>query len=478
MPLPGFKQTIKDGGLGLIAADAGQTKVAIGVSSAGPVNVLAFYTDPDKVKADYVTGPLVDDAVFHLQTAGGQIGIMRITSSVAGANGSVTATRAGAGTSTGTVTPSGTPLDGYAFRVEITKDGANLAAATATFKYSVDGGDNYSPDIAVPTGGTYVIPNTGVTITFANGGATAFVTGDVHAWTATAPGFSATNVSDALDALRTTYKSAEFGYIHLIGAASSAAGSATIAAAAGVKMTAEENGFRYTFIVIECADDTDANIDAAFASVVHERVALAVGYCELVANNKVMKRSAAWPATARISQQGIQRDLGRTRPDTEGGALKGVVSLYRDEGSTPFSSSRYITLRTFPGKAGFYITDGRMLAGAGSDFLFMQFRRLMDRACALNYDAMFPFINDDAVRVEKDGTINEIDARGVESVVNAKIRGDMVPKKVSAARSILTRDNNILATQTFKTKVRLRPRGYAKYIESEIGYENPALIPT
>lgn len=479
MTLPGFSQTIKDGGLGLISPDAGQTHIAVGVSSTGPVNVLAFYTDPDRVKADYGVGPLVDKAVYHLQTAGGQVGVMRCTSSVAGANGGVTVARGGAGSSTGTVTPSGTPNDAYGFVVKITKDGANLVAATATFKYSVDGGDNYSPDIAVPTGATYVVPNTGITLTFANGGGTAFVTGDSHSFTCTAPGYSSTNATDALDALRTTFKTAQFGFVHLVGAAASVAGAATMAAAVGAKMTAEEVVFRYVFIVIECPEDTDANIIAGFAAVVHERVVVCAGYCEVVANGKIMKRNAAWPVAARLSQQGIQRDLGRTRPDTEGGPVKGVNSLYRDEGGTPgLADARFTTLRTYPGQPGFYITDGRTMAAPGSDFSLLQFRRLMDRACTINYQAMFPFINDDAVRIEDDGTINEIDARAAESNVNAKLRGDMVPKKVSAARTILTRDNNILSTQTLKTKVRLRPRGYSKFIESEIGFENPAFLPT
>jgi hypothetical protein len=479
MTLPSVTQTISDGGLGLAETDASSTHVAIGVCSSGTVNALTFYSDPDKLKSDCGVGPLVDKAVYHLQVAGGSIGVMRINSSVAGTCGATTPTRAGAGTSTGTVTASGAAYDAYDVKVQIVKGGANLAAATATFRYSLDGGDNYSPDIAVPTGATYVIPNTNVTLTFANGAGTAFVAGDVHAFTCTAPGFSSTDANNALDALRTTYATAKFGFVHLVGAASTVAGAATIAAAVDVKMSAEANVFRYLFAVVECPEDTDANIIAAFNSFSSTRVVVCAGYCELVANGKQMKRNSAWPVVARACKQDIRRDLARTRPDTEGGPLQGVVSLYRDEFTTSgLDDARFTTLRTYAGRPGFYITNGRTMAAAGSDFQFLQYRRLMDRACSINYAELFNFLNDDAVRVDDAGKIVESDARAIETKVNSALKADLTSKnRVSATNVIVTRDNNILSTQTLKTKVRIRPKGYAKFIETDIGFENPALIP-
>jgi hypothetical protein len=479
MPLPKVTQTIADGGLGLAEPDDSSTHVAVGVSSLGTNNVLAFYSDPDKVKADFGVGPLVDKAVYHLQVAGGSIGLMKINSSVAGTNGSVTVVRGGAGTSTGTMTVSGTPNDGYEFKFVITKGGANLAAATATFKYSVDGGDNYSADIAMPVGGVYAVPNTGVTVTFANGAGTAFVVDDTHSFTCTAPGFSSTDVNNALDALRTTFASARFGFIHIVGAASTPSGAATIAAAVDVKMAAEENVFRYVFSIVECPEDTDANIIAAFTSFFSTRVGVSAGYCELVANGKVMKRNAAWPVVARISKQDIRRDVARTKADSEGGPLKGVTKIYRDEFVTEgLDAARFITLRTYAGKSGFFVTNGRMMASTTSDYQFIQFRRLMDRACTLNYSNLFEYLNDDAVRVDAAGLIVEADARAIETKINGILSADLTSKnRVSDTSVKVDRTNNILTTQTLRTKVRIRPKGYAKFIETDIGFVNPALVP-
>lgn len=482
MPLPEVKQTISDGGLGLAEPDDSSTHVAIGVSSTGTVNALTFFTDADEVKKVHGVGPLVDKAIYHLQVAGGPVGVMRINSSVAGTNSSVTVVRGGAGDSTATGSIAGAPFDAFDVKIEFLKQGTNLAAGTATFKYTIDGGDNYSAETALPTSGIFPIPGTNVTITFINGaGPTSFKVGDVHSFTCTAPGYSSTDANNALDALRNApNNTARFGFVHLVGHASTPAGAATIAAAVDVKMSAEELVHRYIFAVVECPEDTDGNIISAFAAFSSTRVAVAAGFCELVANGKVLKRNAAWPIVARISSQDIRRDVARVREDREGGPLKGVTKLYRDEFTThALDAARFCTLRTYAGKNGFFVTNGRTMASSSSDYQYLQFRRLMDRACTVNYGAMFPYLNDDVVRVDENGLILEEDARAIETKVNGLLKADLTSKqRVSATSVRVTRDNNIISTQTLKTKVRIRPKGYAKFIETDIGFENPALAPT
>jgi hypothetical protein len=477
MPLPKVTQTISDGGLGLAVPDDSQVHIAIGVASTGTINGLSFHRDADKAKAEFQDGPLVDKAVYHLQVAGGSIGMMRINASIAGVASAVTTTRAAPGTSTGTMTVAGAPHDAYDVKVEITKAGT---LGAGEFKYTLDGGDNYSPAIQIPGAGTYAIPNTNLTLTFGAGaGPIFFAVGDLFTFTCTAPGFSSTDVNAALDALRTTFATARFGFVHLVGAASTPAGAATIAATVDVKMTAEENVFRYLFAIIECPEDTDANIITAFNAFSSTRVGVAAGFCELVANGRVMKRNAAWPVVARIAAQDIRRDVARTRQDKEGGPLAGVTKLYRDEFVTEaLDAARFITLRTYAGKNGFFVTNGRTMAAAGSDFTFLQFRRLMDRACTINYGELFNFLNDDVVRIKPDGTILEIDARSIETKVNAALKADLTSKeRVTTTYVVVTRDNNILSTQTLKTKVRIVPKGYAKFIETDIGFANPAIAP-
>ncbi len=474
--LPRITQTIKDGGLGLSEGDASGVCVKIGVSSAGTVNALKFFTDPDTLKAEYGSGPLVDSAVYHLQTAGGPVGVMRINSSIAGAAGSVTPTRATPGDSTGTVAVAGAAYDSYDVKVEITLTGT---LGTAAFKYTLDGGDNYSDEIAIPGGGSYPIPGTNLTLTFtANGGPTFFRLGDVFAFTCTAPGYSSTDVSNAHDALRTTYATSLFGFVHLVGQASSSAGAATIATTVDTKMSAEEVVFRYFFTIVEWPDEADATIQASVASFTSVRVLPVAGFVELVANGRIMKRSAGSVVASRLSQQKISRDLGRTKPDKEGGPVAGVNKLYRDEFVTPgLDDYGFTTMRTFPGKIGSYITHGKLRAPPGSDYKFIQYRRVMDRACTLNYEKLFPHLNDDEFLTKDDGTIDEVNARALESEIRNHIKAELVPAHASEVIIVVSREEKIVSTQKLKTKVRIRPKGYAKFIDSEIGFENVSVRP-
>ena len=43
------------------------------------------------------------------------------------------------------------------------------------------------------------------------------------------------------------------------------------------------------------------------------------------------------------------------------------------------------------------------MANGGSDYQFLQYRRLMDRACTINYAELFNYLNDDAVRATRRG---------------------------------------------------------------------------
>lgn len=480
MPLPGISRTIKDGGLGLADADPSEICIKVGVCTLGTNNVLEFFADPDALKTARGQGPVVDSAIYHLLIAGGVVGVLKVNSSIAGTATAVSVSRGAPGDSTGTMTTSGAPNDAYDVKVEITKQGTNIAAGTAAFKYSLDGGDNYSDEIALPTGGTYLLGDTNVTLTFVNGGGgTSFKVGDVHSFTCTAPGYSSTDLNAALDALRTTYAETEFGFVHIVGQAASSAGAATIATAADVKMTAEQNVHRYTFALVEWPDESDATIQASVAAFTSARIVPIAGFCELLANNKLLKRSAGTVVAARLSQQRISRDLGRTKPDTEGGPIQGVTKIYRDEGTTPgLDDYGFTTLRTYAGQRGFYITHGRMRVAAGSDFKFTQYRRVMDRACAITHSTLFPHLNDDEFITKADGTLDELDARNLESELNSALRNGLVSERhVSDAYCVVNRQENMAQTLKLKVKTRIRPKGYAKFIEEEIGFENVSLRP-
>jgi len=92
---------------------------------------------------------------------------------------------------------------------------------------------------------------------------------------------------------------------------------------------------------------------------------------------------------------------------------------------------------------------------------------------------MLPFLSDDAYRVDAaTGYINEVDARAIEAAVEAKLRAELTDRdRVTDVQVTIKRDQNMLSTLTLTETVRVIPKGYAKYIETNIGFLNPALMP-
>jgi len=158
------------------------------------------------------------------------------------------------------------------------------------------------------------------------------------------------------------------------------------------------------------------------------------------------------------------------------GPVQGVVSLYRDEFKTPgLDEQFFITMRTIIGRNGFYFTRGRIKAPAGSDFQFIENRRVMDRACRIARNAALRYLND-SVRVDSAGNIYEPDARAIEAFVEGQLLAGLVsPGHASEVQVSLKRDSNVLSTRSTTLTVRVRPLGYLEYLEVDIGFSNPAL---
>jgi len=368
-------------------------------------------------------------------------------------------------------TQASSPLDAYDVLVAVVTAGTVAGSPAPAFTYSLDGGNTVSPVIAVPGSGVYTVPGSGVVLTFAG----AFVVADTYRFATVAAGFSTSDANAAMDAILAV--STEWGFVHVVGTPANAAAAATLAAAMDVKISGAANLFRYAFAVVECpTSEADSVIAAAFAGVATTRVMVCVGdegYISAL-TARTVRRNAAWPVTARLALIPADEDpawVGR-------GALKGVTSLYRNEAATPLlDEARFTTLRTNLGKEGYFITNGRMMAPGGSDYTYVQFRRVMDVACRIVRAAELPFLNSD-VRVDrKTGHIDERDAQMFEGSVNADLRAGVVaPGYASDASVVMSRTANLLAGASQPVTIRVLSKAYLKQIDTSIGFTNPASL--
>lgn len=378
------------------------------------------------------------------------------------------------------------PSDDY--QVTITIDGAG-GIGVGTFHYTVDGGNTQSATIQIPGGaGKYAIPNTGLVVTFANGGG-AFVVGDTYAYYAATAGYTTTSLNTAGAALLADLQH-EWFMAHAVGTPASAAAAATLAAAADTLATTAASQFRYVFFVTECptlgtdvisggvpisdSADTDSVVAAAFANFASVRTMVCAGDADISSalTGRIQRRNAAWAVTARLSQ--VNPGVAASR--VKDGPLSLVRKLWRDEQATPaLDAARFCTLRTVLGKQGFFVTNPLIMATAGSDYGMAHARRVMDVACRTTRLAEIEFLNDD-VRVDRTtGFIDERDAQHFEADVNQKLNDAVVSTGDATASSVsMSRNANILSTGTEPVTVRVTPKAYLYQIQTNIGFFNPA----
>jgi hypothetical protein len=559
MALNDVKVTVTDGALGIIPENTDGIVAVLGACAAGTANTIYPFNDTAGLEATLNHGPAVEAAAYSLSVAGGPIYVVPVNQSVSGVASTVAVTRVGS--STGTLATTGsTPNDNYSVQVIITRDGT---LGTAAFKYSLDDGPTFSPEISMPSSGTYVISDAGITLVFTpSSGPVFFQTGDLFTFTTTAPGYSTTDLANAFTALLAdaskewdhalvvgapapatstvsqtgsgpaiTITGTPAGYYDLLihitlggivgtatfkwsldGGASYTTGVVTastvilgttgltahfaagtyvldevysfntygpitaLAAAVSTQMATAQTAYRFTYAILEAPDTTDAILVTAMANFADKRVTMCAGYEDLSSpiSGRTYKRGAAWVESARLAAIPISEHPGRVAS----GPVLGVSNLYRDENATPaLDAARFTTLRRIIGRQGFYITNGKTMAPAGSDFQEVQYLRVMNKACALTRNALLQFLNS-SLRINADGTINENDARGIEDYVTAALRAGITQTgDASAVLVQVNRTDNILSTKTLRVKTRVTPLGYAEFIEEEIGFYNPALVP-
>jgi hypothetical protein len=382
-----------------------------------------------------------------------------------------TVTRVGSGTATLLDGSTHSPVDAYEVWVEITTAGALGAGA---FRYSLDGGNNWTGSIGIPAGGKYIIPDTGVVLTFSG----SFSLDDVYKGTATGAAFVNGDLTTALVALHAN--ASEWGFLHVIGTPSSAANAVTLGGVVGAQTTAMEAAFRYVWGLIECpASEGDSAIKTAFASYVDARIGVAVGDEDLISplSGRRTKRNKAWSYAARLSAIKLSSHPGQVAATDNGGALKNVLALYRDESATPgLDEARFVTARTLIGQPGYFVTRGKMMASTSSDFQNVMNRRVMDRACTVARSAFLLYVNSSVAIDDTTGFIDERSAVDIEAVVQAKLEAALIDEgEASSVRVVVARTDNLLSTSILNTEVEVIPKGYTETIKVGIGFKNPAL---
>lgn len=478
MPLPGQQFTVDEFGTGVVSPST-STPLCMGYSSlgtSGHPNTIATYSRIPDLIAGEGQGPAVEDAAYILGNVGGSVRFMPTQTSVAGAAGSVTPSGGGP-----VVSLAGTPNDDYQGKIRIMAGGA---LGVGKFAYNLDGASvtdtsRWSEVQTIPSGGTFVIPNTGITVTFAAG---TYVLNETYSWTSVAPMWNSTNLGTAFTQIG-LLPALEWDFAIGSGMHATAAAGATQFAAMQTQLaTLQSTYFRHKGGMVDVGNDTAANVITSLAAQVGVRVLGAFG--GFVAPSAKPFPGWSMPTRRSVGAFGylgarslISTDLKRVRS----GPIPGCTSVTHDGylQDAGLNDIKISTLRTYAGLTGFFPTNGWLKSQAGSDFRYWPHRRIMDTACNYVYSKQAQFIGE-GLTVLADGTgrIDPGDADGFETEVNEGLRVLLTqPARANGKRGhvvsvtyAIDRTNNVLSTGLIVSQVSVVALAYVDNLQTRFSY--------
>jgi hypothetical protein len=449
---PQFSATFQDGQLQL-PAEPLEVPLIVGVSSAGTVATLYDFSNGNTAKNTLGYGPLTEVGLPVLEVSGRAL-FLKTTGSVAGTNSAVTATRFAS--SVGTVTISGAAYRDFRGRVLITQTTAALGSGK--FKVSLDNGNTYSEELTIPSGGTYTVPNSGITLTFnLQAGTPDFEAGDVHTFTCTCAHWNTTNISDAIAAMLVSplLMGKKIRKVYWTGIPADSTTAATNAAAIAVHMATLQGLDHFARALMDGGStDTTANYLTNFVAAFSDtRVSSVYGRCEFTSPLPTVGFGMGYvsgvaPAAVRATEVEISENLMRVNR----GPLRGVKSttLSQDEGvNTAFTAdAKTITLRTHRNKpGGAYITAGYLKSPVGSDFKYWDWGVTLDSGAQAIKTAADNWLGE-KLRATTDGTgnLNAIDAARVKASIDAPLNALMNRTTVSGLPSHVSGQQTVVET--------------------------------
>jgi hypothetical protein len=134
----------------------------------------------------------------------------------------------------------------------------------------------------------------------------------------------------------------------------------------------------------------------------------------------------------------------------------------------------FITAKTYPQKAGFFISGDPMCVAEGDDYSSLANGRVIDKAAIIAYQVYVNEINDD-VDLDENNNIEPVILKALEATTVSTLNLNMADSMSGDPVVYVDEEQQITATGKFKQTLRIRPKGYLKIIDVELGFYNPNL---
>ena len=195
---------------------------------------------------------------------------------------------------------------------------------------------------------------------------------------------------------------------------------------------------------------------------------------------KSSEGAAVGVMAGRLATLPVQRNIARVK----NGALKPIEMFIGDkpveENASAVSDlydAGYITPRKYVGKAGYFFTDDRLACEQTDDYAHITARRTIDKAYRIAYAALLELMMDE-LSVNEDGTLQHgIIMAWQQMMENAVNRAMTAAGELSAdengagCKAYIDPTQNVLATSKIELTLKVRPFGYARYVDVKLGFQ-------
>ena len=170
----------------------------------------------------------------------------------------------------------------------------------------------------------------------------------------------------------------------------------------------------------------------------------------------------------------VQRKLSRVR----NGALpiskaQFTNGLSAEDGNAFYESlhnKRYLFLRTYPGRTGYYFTDDLTLSSNSNDYSTIAANRVINKLIRIS-QALFVNEIGQEVLVEENGSLAPATARYYEELIENAINLQMTAQgELSNVKAFVDENQKVLQTDELSVQLEAQPVGYTNTLKVNIGF--------
>lgn len=128
--------------------------------------------------------------------------------------------------------------------------------------------------------------------------------------------------------------------------------------------------------------------------------------------------------------------------------------------------AKFVTFCTYPNYDGIYVTNGRTMAADGSDYKYVETRRVVNKYYRLIQQAATLYVQSEASEDDLPGFKAHLEAAGDQMA-------DADPREIVSHKIIIPEGQDIISTEKLKVKCSLVPVPIMRNIDIDIELDNP-----